>query len=195
MTIRPGVEWGDTVDRPGDLVVCAGDAELAALVAAGDPRPLAVGAGDLARTAGSPGHRDRVQRVPVDALRVVADGVEHVAVAHVVARRRTWLGRIVAVCNAEWMGAWDVAPRAHPNDGVADVVEVAASMPVRARFQARRRLPTGTHVPHPDIRTSRTADGTWTFGAGTRLWIDGVPRGRVRELQVRVDADAFELHV
>jgi hypothetical protein len=195
MTIRPGVEWGVPVERPAGLVVCADDAALARLVAAGDARPLAVGAGDLARTAGSPGERSQLQRVEVDLLRVAADGVDHVAVAHAVVRRRWWRGRILAVCNAEWLGGWDVAPRAHPNDGLADAIDVAASMPWRARLQARSRLPTGTHVPHPDIATSRVREGEWELATGFRLWLDGVAIGPVRTLRVAVEPDAFQLHV
>ena len=60
--------------------------------------------------------------------------------------------------NADRIGAWDVAPRAHPNDGQLDVVEVDASMGLRDRWQASRRLATGTHVPHPAIHTA-TRDG------------------------------------
>ena len=73
-------------------------------------------------------------------------------------------GPIVAVMNVDRLGRWDVAPRAHPNDGALDVVEVDAAMGVRARWQARRRLPTGTHVPHPAIRTRRgRPSAAWTF--------------------------------
>jgi hypothetical protein len=195
MTIRKGTEWGVAVERPPDLVLCDGDAALAARVAAGDPRPLAVAGGDLARTVGSPGTRTTLQRVPVDALRVELDGREVLGVAHVVARRRWWRGRILAVCNAEHMGDWDVAPRSHPNDGVADVVEVSASMPWRARLQARRRLPAGTHVPHPDISTQRVTEAEWDLDPGMRVHVDGVDHGPARRLRVQVVADAFALHV
>jgi hypothetical protein len=195
MTIRPGTEWGVPVARPADLLVCDGDAALAERVGAGEERPLAIGRGDLARTVGSPGPRTTLQRVPVDAVWVEIDGRRVLAVAHVVARRRWWRGRIVAVCNAEHIGAWDVAPRSHPNDGVADVIEVDASMPWRARLQAHRRLPAGMHVPHPDISTRRITDAEWELEAGMRVHVDGIDRGGARHLRVHVEPDAFELHV
>ena len=65
--------------------------------------------------------------------------------------------------------AHDVAPRAHPNDGRFDVVEVSAAMPARARLQAWRRLATGTHVPHPDITTRRGVDDVTDAELGRAL--------------------------
>ena len=194
MTIRPGEEWGTSVDRPDDLVVLPGDAALADAVAAGRA-PLAVAGGDLHRAVGNPEPRPQMQRVDVDLIRAVVDGEELVAVAHVVARRSWWRGPIVAVMNVDHIGAWNVAPRAHPNDGRLDIVEVDRSMGVRQRWQARRRLPQGTHVPHPAISTRRATDATWAFDPPLRLWLDGVARGPVSELSVTVEPDAYALHI
>ena len=198
MTIRAGVEWGDSVARPDGLVVAGSDAELAALVAGGAAAPLAVAAGDLRRTLGAGTHGPAVttvQRVPLDVIRVRADDVELLAVAHVVARRSWWRGRLIGVFNCEHLGAWDVAPRAHPNDGRVDVVEVDQEMRWRARLQAWRRLPSGTHVPHPAIRLSRRESASWEFPKALRLFVDGRARGRVRRLTVTVEPDAFHLHI
>jgi hypothetical protein len=196
VTIRKGQEWGTAVSRPADLLVCAGDAELAGEVAAGSSRPLAVAGGDLARTAGSAGERSTLQRVPVDVLEVTADHESLHAVAHVVARARWWWpGPVVGVFNSEYLGTWDVAPRSHPNDGVADVLEVNRAMPLRARLQARRRLPTGTHLPHPMISSRRATQVSWRFERPLHLYVDGRRHGRVRELRVTVRPDAFHLYV
>ena len=195
MTVRPGAEWGVAVDRPDDLLVVADDADLASCVIDGAARPLAVSGGDLHRSLGAPAVRATMQRVPIDRLRVTADGVVHVAVAHVVARRSWWRGRIVAVSNVDHVGVWNIAPRAHPNDGRFDVVDVAASMSVRHRWQARARLPQGTHVPHPDITVRTGTVGSWEFDRPQRLWVDGRRRGTVRHLEVAIEPDAFELHI
>ena len=131
-------------------------------------------------------------------LRVEADGRRFTAVAHVVVRDRRWAGwrgPVVAVMNADRLGRWDVAPRAHPNDGRVDVVEVDGAMGLRARWQARRRLPTGTHVPHPAIRTARAAERTWRFDRPLGLWVDSVGRGTVRSLRVTVEPDGATVHI
>jgi len=195
VTIRKAADWGEPVARPQGLVVVDSDAELAALVASGSSAPLAVAAGDLHRTLGDGGDGPTVQRVPLDVLRVVADGVELCAVAHVVARRSWWRGPIVGVFNCEHLGRWDVAPRGHPNDGRADVLEVDEAMTVRSRVQAWRRLPSGTHVPHPAIRVSQRTAETWDFAEPLVLYVDGRRHGEVRQLTVTVEADAFHLHI
>jgi hypothetical protein len=195
MTVRKGVDWGDRVDRPSALVVAASDAELAALVDDRSGAALAVAAGDLRRTLGDGGGGPTVQRVPIDLLRIDADGVEMCAVAHVVARRSWWRGRIVGVFNCEHLGRWDVAPRGHPNDGLADVLDVDAAMTMRERLQAWRRLPSGTHVPHPSIATARRPAASWDFERPVELHVDGVRVGTVRRLAVTVEPDAFHLHV
>ena len=199
MVVRKGVEWGEEVERPADLLVASSDAELASLLADGTDRPLAVDGGDLCRTVGGLRSAARVQRVDVDVLRVVADGAELVAVAHVVARAPRWRGGpwrgpIVAVSNTEHVGRLDVAPRAHPNDGCADVLEVTR-MSLRQRFNAWRRLPTGTHVPHPAIATRAVAEARWQFDRAMTLVVDGRRHGRVRDLRVTVEPDAFQLHL
>ena len=110
------------------------------------------------------------------------------ALAHVVARGRTWWrGPINAVCNADRLGRWDAAPRAHPGDGRFDTFEVDGSMSVRARWQAWRRLATGTHVPHPMIRTGQRGEITWELDPPRRLWLDGVDRGRARSVVVTIE--------
>lgn len=192
MTIRPGEPWGVPADGTAAVATAGSDAELAALAVG--PGPFAVRAGDLHRAVGSPQAASASQIVPVDALAVTCDdGPERLAVAHLVARNGWWRGELLAVCNADFVGAWNVAPRAHPNDGRADVVAVAATMGVRARWQAWRRLPSGTHLPHPAISTRSVRTATFEFRSPMRVWLDGVPAGRATTLTVTVRPDAFTL--
>jgi hypothetical protein len=194
VTIRPGEEWGTEVDRPPELVTVSGDAALAERLLTDERPPLAVSAGDLHRALGSPGERKVVQRVPIDRLQVTADGRRLSAVAHVVARGRWWRGPIIAVMNVDHLGRWNVAPRAHPNDGRFDVVEVAATMSLRRRWQARSRLPLGTHVPHPEIAVRTATHAEWLFDRPLQLWLDGERHGSVGRLSVTIEPDAFALH-
>jgi diacylglycerol kinase family enzyme len=136
-----------------------------------------------------------MQLLPVDALEVTFDAETTIAVAHVIVRRRWWRGPLLAVMNADHVGNWNVAPRAHPNDGRFDVVEVAPTMSIRHRLQARARLAQGTHVPHPDIAVRAASTAVWEFRRPMRLAVDGVDRGRVRRLAVRLVPDHFSVHV
>ena len=207
MTIEKGKPWG----RPrAELAgpppgTAASDAAARAVVErarrANEPvPPVVLLGGDLARTVGGgadPAHAAGVDAMalPCDIASVLLDGRQHWFVAHLVARRSWWHGRVYAAMNAQFVGRWDVAPRSHPNDGRLDVVDVAPAMRRRDRLAARRRLPTGTHVPHPAVRTERTAAAQVTFDPPLRVWLDGVDVGEVRNVSLRVEPDALTVIV
>jgi hypothetical protein len=195
MTIRRGEPWGTQVARPPDLLVAGGNAELADLAARRPHDDVSVCAGDVHRSLGAPGLRSEAQRLPMDLLVVSIDGRTTTAAAHVVARRSWWRGTIVAVMNVDHCGAWIVAPRAHPNDGRFDIVEVTAAMSIRDRVMARRRMPSGSHVPHPAISVTTSTSQRWRFHHPTRISIDGSDAGRCRELEITIRPDAYHLVV
>jgi diacylglycerol kinase family enzyme len=124
-------------------------------------------------------------RLPVDVGAALVDGRLHWFVSHLVARRSWWRGRVVAVMSAQWLGRWDVAPGAHPGDGLLDVLD--AELDLADRLKARRRLPTGTHVPHPGIRVRRVAVWQTELRPPLDVWLDGAPLGRAAQLSVRVE--------
>lgn len=208
MTIKPGQAWGRPVPRPPDLVVVHGDVELARAISQERGSQIGVGGGDLARTlgvtsasAGTLATRATVNEYPIDLLAVRLDGAEEaiVACAHVVARSPWgsgyWLrGRILVVMNAEFIGEWDIAPRGHPNDGRVEVVDVDASMSARERLAARRRLPSGTHVPHPSITTRSVKNGSWQFERPLDVVVDGRRVARASRLSIDVLADAATVY-
>ena len=203
MTIERGSEWGRTGSLPDGAPTITSDAQLGALVTryrrSGDPLPtVGLLGGDLCRTVGGRGDADRLRSgqarlLPVDVGSVLIDGRLHWFVAHLVARRSWWWGRIWAACNAQWIGSWDVAPRAHPGDGRLDVLDVQLSF--GDRLAARQRLVTGTHVPHPDIAQQRTKAIQVSFDRLLTVHLDGVSVGPARQLSVRVEPDALTVVV
>lgn len=203
MPIERGRTWGDHGPLPDDGVLVRSDEEARAAVEAarraGAPLPV-VGllGGDLCRTLGGNGDESRIRsehaaRLPVDLGEVLLDGRLHWFVAHLVARPAWWRGRAWAVMNAQWLGDWNVAPRAHPGDGVLDILD--ARLPPGQRLLVRSRLPTGTHLPHPGIRTARRPATQVQLEAPTPVYLDGVRVGRFRTISVRVEADALTVVV
>jgi hypothetical protein len=201
VTIRKGEAWGEVGGLPDGGVVVRSDAEARRVVTearrAGRPLPpVGLLGGDLCRTLGGRGDEARLRgdgaaRLPVDVGSVLVDGVQHWFVAHLVVRRSWWRGRIVAAMNAEFVGAWDVAPRAHPDDGLLDVLDVSPAMPLTDRVTARRRLPSGGHLPHPAIAVSRRPAVQFDLDRPTPVWLDGEPVGEARRLSVRLEPDAL----
>lgn len=196
MTVRKGEPWGGVGPAPAGAVIVRDDAEsnrvVAAALDAGRPvPPLALLGGDLMRSLGGTGDRSRlageVAILPVDLLRVEVEGRVGWACSHVVVRHRSWRGEIVLVMNGQYLGDWDVAPRAHPGDGRADVVTVDRAMGWRDRLRARRRLPHGLHLPHPAITVRQVTEVDRSFDDARRVYVDGECWGSSRSLHVRVE--------
>lgn len=203
MTIRKHAPWGrdGILEDTGQVIHHdhQGAQVVAAARAAGvEPPTLGLVGGDLCATLGGPDdparlYRAGARRYPVDLGIAVADGVEHLFLAHVLVRRRFWRGRIVAAMNAQYFAGWDLAPKSHPNDGRLDISDATLSW--SDKFAARKRAPTGTHLPHPGIEVRRTAGRSYEFDPPARLFVDGVDRGRVEQLEVRVEPDALTIVV
>lgn len=205
MTIKAGEPWGQVGEPPEGLIRVDDDAALRRWVeqTRGEGPDVALGPrrGDCWRAAGGQPGRDRIDAgdvvavLPWDVLEVWADGRRLWAVAHVIARGIAWSGEVAAIMNVDHHGSWDVAPRAHPNDGRLDVVHASADLTWRARFQARRRLPLGTHVPHPAIRVRQSESVELSFSRPRRLVVDGVDEGSVSRLAVTVHPDRLTVCV
>jgi len=206
MTIRKGESWGTVGPPPTTAALAHDNADvrrvvLAARSAATSIPPVRLAGGDLWRAIGGPTVRGRdgateaasveVPLLPVDVVRVEANGETSWFVAHLIARRSWWRGEVVAAVNSQYVGDWDVAPRGHPNDGFVDLLRVSPRMPIRDRWRARRRLPQGTHVPHPDIDVRRVAAATIELERPMPIWLDGERWLTAANFTLTVEPDAF----
>lgn len=220
MTIRPGDEWGAPTDEsPGDRVR-GGDAALAAALGRGSDDALIDfvpdETSDLARAVGlTPAGVRRALAAPIDAIavshagnrRLVVNAVEvgtppselrslsrERSVTVTVDGRRVHRGPAtsVVIANGQFIGGLDVVPRGHPGDGRLEV-QVYWLRPGE-RGAMRRRLATGSHLPHPRIRTAsgrrirvHVEGGTWP------LRVDRVPSGRIGTIECEVVSPAGRL--
>ena len=200
MTIKKGEAWGWAEPLPPDGVVVRSDAEARAVLEEarrqGAPFPvLGVLGGDLGRTLAAPGDEARLRSpdamtFPVDLGQVLVDGRLHLFVAHLVARNRWWTTAVVAM-NAQWLGDWNLGPKGHPNDGRLDVFE--SSLRLGDLAKVRRRLPTGTHLPHPRISSTRVAAVTFELERPLPVRLDGEVVDEGRTLAVRLEPDAVRV--
>jgi len=157
--ITRGELWGVPTTRTQADVVVHGDLELAS--SSTDNR-LILNGGDIAHSLGdpqAPAIGASCTEVPIDALRLMitltnGSTISQIAASHVMIGH--WLrGRLICVSNSGFIGTKNVSPRAHPNDGLFDVLTLHSSMGIQQRFRARQKSILGTHTPHPLVETSR----------------------------------------
>jgi len=196
MPISKGSPYGAPGRLPEDGVVCRSDVDArAALERARHERrpfpPLGLTGGDLARTLGGRGALEVT--FPVDVGEVLLDGRLHLFVAHLVARTPAWSTVFVAM-NAQWLGSWNLGPRAHPNDGLLDTYD-ARHLSVADRLKIRSRLRHGTHLPHPAVRERRAPATEVDWRRPIAIYLDGGPVGRARTVVVRARPDALTVVV
>lgn len=223
--IKPGEPWGDPMDAAPDAVVEGGDRALADFVeraGIGTPVPLVrflARDSALARAVGL-GPRDPDTppapggvALPVDAIDSDAGlAVNAIVIGVAPARlrathrrrpvvvtvdgRELFRGRAttVVVANGQFLDGVDAVPRGHPGDGRLEVQVYALRAGERAAM--RRRLPAGTHVPHPRIVTGSAREiRVEVGGRPAPLVRDGVPGDPVRSLAARVRHPAVRLLV
>ncbi len=198
MTIEKGKEWARPVPPGLRPIVVDSDERLAAEAFnrfhhGDDPsRTLALTprSGDLLSTVGLPSPRSGEDALAYDldlAEVVLDEGRTMLMAAHLLIAPSP--GRpLVAAMNASWLGQYRVAPRAHPNDGLLDVV--SGTMPWRQWPEARRRARTGTHLPHPGLSVQRVDRWEMTFNRPVPMRIDGVRVGRSRSVRLQIIPDA-----
>jgi hypothetical protein len=220
--IEKGRPWGHPARTEAALVVEGDDADLAAALdrAAGElvrfvPAPAsdlghALGLTNTGLTSTGPGATE----VALDVLAVATQAASHGAVNAVVLGRaphrlRAWHRRVrmvvevdgrqrfagraagVVVANGQYLHGLDVVPRGHPGDGRIETQVYAPSAVERAEM--RRRLPQGTHVPHPGITQVTGRRVTVRTRRNLALEIDGRPAGTAREITVEVLPAALRL--
>lgn len=199
MTIRKGEDWGTVGPLAQGAPVVDSDRAVGEWLSTHASHSVEVGlvGGDLARTVGARSSPAEVTtgeartRLPTDVGMVTIDGRSEPFAAHVVLRRRFWLGRIVIAANAAFIGPWNVSPRSHPNDGRLEIIEVELSM--GDKWKARSRLPSGTHLPHPGIRIRSVRSAELEVPTGAHAYIDGVRVGRPSQVAVAVEPDALTI--
>jgi len=216
--IKPGEPWERPADDQPDLEVAGNDAALAAAVAAVPgalvrfrPAPES----DLALAVGlrsGVGWKPPAAELALDVLRL-PDGLAcNVVVAGTAPDRLVWgtteatievavdgepwfagHATTVVVANGQFLRGADLAPRGHPGDGRAEVQVYALRRGERRAM--RGRLATGTHVPHPRIRTRTGRVIEIRSPRPVALEVDGESRPALSVLRVDVVPAAYRLLV
>ena len=213
MTISKHGSYGTPVSRPPTLNVLQSDLEIAQHYVSGHTAtPCTVTNGSIALSLGISSEmnfRDSVSNqqmtlVDIDLLQIDfrtrppstanSSTSSRIVVAGTIAiQHRTPLSTCLILSNSGIFRSRDVLPRAHPNDGFVDVFEVDPKISIRQRAIAWSRSATGSHLPHPNFRVSRSIDFQWS-GSPARMIADGVTYKGVVWLRCTVLADAMKMY-
>ena len=207
MTIRKNEDWGVTVTRPENLVICETDAAASQLATnyflQQKPIPaIAITRSNLSRALGTKGadiDSQNMQATTFDLIEITfADdwktGQRVLALGYGVLRKSWWSGEIVAAMNTSFIGDWDCAPRSHPNDGKFDLLTVKSEMKPTQRLIASRRLRLGTHLPHPQISVKQLTSFEADCSAEPNLYVDNRKFVCVNQCKFRLLPDALTLY-
>lgn len=201
MTIEKGAAWGSVGPTPHDCVLAKDEAGAAVAVQQGAThvwlesgnilRALGLSTATGALHVGEP-----CRLLPCDVLIVKLDDAAPVlALSSVVIG--SWRTPQMWVTTGGFLGALNVAPRAHVNDGLVDALEFNNSIPVRQLLLMRRRMRLGDHLPHPMLTMHRAAHVKWPsnhqVAKKRTIRLDGKERGRAAQVTVEVRPDAFSL--
>jgi YegS C-terminal NAD kinase beta sandwich-like domain len=216
--IRRGQPWGQPATGPPDLELAGDDADLAESVAR-NPGALAryrpSPESDIARALGLAPDAAGTTEVALDALALDGGGGGTAMNAVVVGRPpdrlrwttpnasitvtiggRSWFtgpATTVVVASGQFLRGADLVPRGHPGDGWAEVQVYTLAR--KERRPMRRRLVTGTHVPHPRVHTARARGVEIEVDRAIPLEVDGRARGRTRQLTVTLVPGAIRVLV
>ena len=207
MTIGRLSPYGISVVRPQHLGVLRSDREIANDFLKGDQRAFnTVIHGSIAKALGVTSNvsesnaRALVTHVLIDLLQVefgttdAQDQPTSIVVAgSIVLQHRTLLKTHHIISNSGIVRGRDVLPRAHPNDGYVDVLEIDEAITTRQRLSAWHRAKTGSHLPHPQLRASRSTEFEWS-GRASRMVADDVTFAGVVWLRCKVLTDATSLY-
>lgn len=196
--IRRGEPWGHATTMPDDAIIIRSDHALAAA----DPgRAIFLAAGNIAHSLGNPAipsTGDACTEVSIDAMIcsiVVNGGEQQIIGASSIVIGSQWRGRQVIITNAGWLNGSNIAPRAHPNDGFVEMLTMSPRMTFRQRVLARRRMRTGTHLPHPEISMNRINSASVERIGGEKLCIDDREIPSWTSVSIHVEPDYWRVVV
>jgi hypothetical protein len=197
--ISRGQPWGIPADMSDDVLVVENNQVLSN---ADRTRRIVLTGGDIARSLGNPVVPvvgSACTEVAIDAMLCDITTTDsrsiHAVAASSIVVGSYWRGRHLIVSNAGWIGDSNVAPRAHPNDGKVEILTITSHMSLRQRILARRRMQTGTHLPHPDLSSMQIATQSIVRQNEERLMIDGRKIDNWASISITVEPDYWRVLV
>lgn len=211
MTIRKNEDFGSSISRPPNLIELHSDREIAHryVQRSGSEfdSSFTVTRGSIAQALGidrkitqsADTNSINMTQVTIDLIKIEYRTIANRILTHeLICAGSVLLGRtricntLLIVSNSGIVNGRDVFPRAHPNDGLLDVLVIDQEISLRQRLIAWHKSKIGVHLPHPQLHVSRNTQFEWT-GNPSRMVVDGVIFHRVDWARFSIVKDAFTI--
>ncbi len=137
-----------------------------------------------------------IQEIVCDIGSALLDGKLYWFTSHLMLwnkRPGNFSGHFLAVMNAAWWGELNLSVRAHPGDGKLDSFESNLGFREAQKMKARAR--TGTHLPHPKIKTTRLVAETFEFEKARSVYLDNVEVTKAKTIAVRIEPAKLKIRL
>jgi len=190
-------EWAQRTEISKPLLTAKSDREIIDLFIRGE-EIVKLQSGNIHRTLGGK-HKDGREDTAsgticnIDLGYVKFDNTEHFFASHCSIRERRFSTKGVLVMNSQWYKKRRVAVRAHPSDGKVDLIYSNLSIP--QYYLAAKRAESGSHLPHPDLRTQSREKEAAIFPRPMLIFADGSLIGRSSKIMIGVAHRAIKVVV
>lgn len=220
MTIRKHEDFGKSISRPLNLIELQDDRDIARRYLqriinddsdAGDAvnhnSSFTVAHGSIAQALGierksnqkKESNSSNMIQVSLDLIKIEYRTIANRTLTHeligagsVLLERTRLCNTFLIVSNSGIVNGRDIFPRAHPNDGLLDVLEIDSEISLRQRLVAWHKARIGVHLPHPQLHVSRHTQFEWA-GHPSRMVVDGASFHKVDWLRCSIVKDAISI--
>ncbi len=190
-------EWAQRIEICEPLPSAKSDKEIVDLFTL-DEEVVKLQSGNIYRTLGGnqttePSDTTSGTICKIDLGYVNFDNEKIYFASHCSIRERRSSTKGLLIMNAQWYKKRRVAIRAHPSDGKLDLIY--SNLNLSQYYLAAKRSESGSHLPHPDLRTKSLTSETIEFPRQMRIFVDGFLVGRSSKIMIGVAHRAIKVVV
>ena len=189
--------WTKEIRRPRILKIAESDKQIAELYAAGESMIGIIG-GNLFTSLGGNIALDYPSNstvtscsIDIGCVSIGDDSFYFASTLLVLNLLRPWTS--TGIVNTQLSNGNRYAPKAHPGDGFME--EIESNLDIRQAIIARKKLRSGDHLPHPQLRLKKGKAFTYDFPKGMKLILDSKSIGRYKAFSVKVIPHAIQVIV
>ena len=189
--------WSREVRRPRDLKIAESDKQIAELYEARESM-IGITGGNLFTSLGGNTALDYPMGSPVTScsidigcLSIDHESFYFASSLLILNLLRPWAS--TAIVNTQVINGYRYAPKAHPGDGFLE--EIDSNLVIRQAVLAKKKLLTGDHLPHPQLRLKKGRTFAYNFTKAKNLILDNKSIGRHKAFSVEVFPHAIQVIV